>query len=135
MGAWGTGNFENDDALDWVADLESAEDFSPLQEVLNMITESEGYLESPDCSNALAAAEVIAAIISQDSTDERIQEEAYEFIEKHRGNVTDNLKAQAISSIQKIIENSELKDLWSETDEIETWLKTQNQLLTRLQIS
>lgn len=135
MGAWGTGNFENDDALDWVTELESAEDFSSLQEALNPITESEGYLEAPDCSNALAAAEVIAALMRQDLIDDSIPEEAREFIEKHRGDLPDELKSQAISSTQKIIEDSELKDLWAETDEIDTWIKTQNQLLARLQNS
>ena len=27
MGAWGIGNFENDDALDWLVDLEKSPDY------------------------------------------------------------------------------------------------------------
>lgn len=128
------GNFENDDALDWAADLEFAEDLKPLKEAFKVIDES-GYLEAPDCSNALAAAEIVSAIIHPKAVNENenFPEEAIDFVKSNSGDVPDNLVSESISSTQKVIESSELKELWSETDDLDKWLKIQEQLLHRLQ--
>lgn len=46
MGAWGYGSFENDDALDWLAELE---DVSQLEEALDaVITNGGEYIETGD---------------------------------------------------------------------------------------
>jgi hypothetical protein len=37
MGAWGEGNFENDDALDWLAGLEQAHDVSTVASALSAV--------------------------------------------------------------------------------------------------
>lgn len=62
MGAWGLESFENDDALDWLADLEQADDEQFLVETLTAAIEEAGYLEIGGASNAIAAAEVVAAL-------------------------------------------------------------------------
>ena len=61
MGAWGCRTFENDDASDWLYELYESDDFSIVEAALKSVT-SGGYLEAPDCCNALAAAEVVAAL-------------------------------------------------------------------------
>jgi hypothetical protein len=38
MGAWGIGNFDNDDASDWVYELEEVEDMSLVEATLETIT-------------------------------------------------------------------------------------------------
>jgi len=59
MGAWGHGNFVNDDALDSVIDLEKSTDTSLVVKALDDVIERAGdYPEAPECSVALAAAEV-----------------------------------------------------------------------------
>jgi hypothetical protein len=69
MGTWGIGTFDNDDALDWFEELE-AEGLqvagSAIQVVLDLSPE---YLESSVCANALAAAEVVAALRGRPSAD------------------------------------------------------------------
>ena len=62
MGAWGVGPFENDDASDWVYQLEGAEDLELVRGTLEAAANPQGYLEAPTCSEALAAAEVVAAL-------------------------------------------------------------------------
>ena len=63
MGAWGLGNFDNGDALDWVVDLKEPSGLGILEKPLSAVqTKSHGYLEAPECSIALAAAEVVAAL-------------------------------------------------------------------------
>ena len=58
MGAWGIGTFDNDDASDWPYDLEGSEGTVLIEESLDRVLAEEDYLESPDCANALAAAEM-----------------------------------------------------------------------------
>lgn len=62
MGARGCGSFENDDAADWVYELESggvAAVASALEQV-SSVAEDE-YLEAHEASAAMAAAEIVAA--------------------------------------------------------------------------
>ena len=62
MGAWGIGNFDNDDAADWVYELAESDGTDVLVAALEGAT-SEGYLEAPVSCAALAAAEVVAALL------------------------------------------------------------------------
>ncbi len=59
MGAWEVGNFGNDDASDWVDDLEDASGTKLLIQAFAAVEKTD-YAESPDCCVALAAAETIA---------------------------------------------------------------------------
>ena len=65
MGAWGTGPFDNDDAGDWVYELEQAGDLGFVRETLTTAAEAGDYLEMPDGNNAVAAAAVVAAALDQ----------------------------------------------------------------------
>ena len=64
MGAWGSGSFENDDASAWIADFCADPDKDLILDAFWAITEmnTSQYLEAPDCSIGLAAAEIIAAL-------------------------------------------------------------------------
>src|SRR6266849_7464272 len=62
MAAWGPGSFENDDAMDWVIGLAEGSGDAVLREALTPVARTDGrYLEAPDCSIAIAAAEAVAA--------------------------------------------------------------------------
>jgi hypothetical protein len=62
MGAWGSGHFENDEAMDWVWTLEHDTDGSALRAVLAPVAENRRTGEPPEveASLALAAAAVVA---------------------------------------------------------------------------
>ena len=62
MGAWGFGTFENDDAGDWLFDLEETNDLSLIEQTLTL---EDDYIEAPDGCNALAAAEIVAALMGK----------------------------------------------------------------------
>jgi hypothetical protein len=64
LGAWGSGSFENDDASDWLGAFCDAPDKELISDALSTVAEMDAdeYLEAPDCSVALAAAEVVAAL-------------------------------------------------------------------------
>src|SRR2546430_16610875 len=61
-GAWGDGNFENDDALDWVADCVKSATPVPVSAAIDGAVRSK-YIEAPEGSAAVAAAEVVAAAL------------------------------------------------------------------------
>lgn len=61
MGAWGTGNFANDDAMDWTYDLEESAGPDLLRETLETALANVAETRVMDVVMGLAAAEVVAA--------------------------------------------------------------------------
>ena len=59
MPGWGSGSFENDDAQDFLGELESLT-VDGVKQKLSHAADHEGYLEAPESSVAVAAAEVVA---------------------------------------------------------------------------
>jgi hypothetical protein len=132
MGAWGVGNFENDDALDWITELSDAEDSVLIEETLKAVTErGEEYLESPEACKALAAAEVIAALKNAGSGN--LPDEVKEWVGSHRQTTGNNLVSMARNAIEHIKTNSELQELWGETEQAKEWQGVLDDLMARLQ--
>ena len=59
-GAWGPGNFDNDDALDWAGQCVASKGASVIAATLQSALQA-GAIEAPDGAMAIAAAEVVAA--------------------------------------------------------------------------
>ena len=129
MGAWGTGSFENDDAMDWLAELERSGD-DALPTALSPVAEApeEALVEAPDAARALAAAEIVASAAGV--APDELPEEAVEWIAK-RGVPEPALVELALRAAKRVCNNSELKDLWDETGE-ETWTLAVRDLRYRL---
>jgi hypothetical protein len=66
MGAWGYGTFENDAALDWAGDFASDPSRRALSRTWETIRRA-GYIDADQAAAALAAAEVLAAMIGKPS--------------------------------------------------------------------
>jgi len=76
---WGPGIFENDDAMDWVYDLSDFETLSRVSNTLDVIVKNKNdHSDVTDCHIALAAAEVIAAMRGDATTE--LPEELEEWI-------------------------------------------------------
>ena len=131
MGAWGTGSFENDDALDWMGDLAESGDAAAVESALKVVAESTGYLEAPEGSAALAAAEVVAALRGQPAGD--LPEEVALFT-RGRARPSPELVATARAAVERVLQDSELRELWEETDDFETWQAGVADLVRRLQM-
>ena len=63
MGDWGYGPFDNDDAADWIYEVEASDGLGSVRTKLTQVLEVEGELESPDAHEGLAAAEILAIAI------------------------------------------------------------------------
>lgn len=130
MGAWSHEPFGNDDAGDWIYELEESTDFSVIESALSAITAHAGdYLEAPECSTALAAAEIVAALAGRPIAS--LPDGAAAWI-SGRQRPSDSLIAQAKSAVAAVLESSELQELWEESDDYSQWQTITKDLLTRL---
>ncbi|RUS49104.1 DUF4259 domain-containing protein [Cohnella sp. AR92] len=130
MGAWGHGNFDNDTVLDWLADLEETEDLSLIEEAIELALDGDSELDADTASIAIGAAEVLAALQNKPGADYE-DEELEEWIAKHKGEGR-HLLASARKALERIAEESELKELWEESEHFEEWLGAVKELAGRI---
>ena len=58
MGTWGVGSFGNDNAADWIWELEEADDLSVVEAAIARVLDGvDELVESPEAEEAIAAAE------------------------------------------------------------------------------
>ena len=130
MGAWGPGSFGNDDAMDWLADLVDGGGMDVVESAFHGVADAE-YLEAPEASSAVAAAEVVAALACRPPAE--LPDEAAEWVAAHGRPPGDRLVRQARAAVQRVRTDSELKDLWEEEgDAPNAWHAAVDDLLRRL---
>ena len=127
MGAWGTGSFENDEAVGWVAGLDAIT-LDELMRLLGRAADDSGYLEAAPARIAVAAGEVVAALNGSAAAGAPAGIVAWE-----RGCAcTPELKAAALRALDRVRRSSELKDLWMEADGLNEWSGAVRELQERL---
>jgi hypothetical protein len=132
MGAWGPGNFENDAALDWLADLNETGSAEIIRAALERVARaSEGaYLRTNVCCAALAAAEVVAA--ARGAPAKELPERVTEWVEAHPSDCTSMDAVVAREATSRIEAASELQELFDEGGRDEKWHRVLSELLHRL---
>ena len=130
MGAWGSGSFENDAALDWAGEVRSLDDVRAPFERLGEV--GSGFVDADLASEVIAAAETVAMLMgrrSGDFPDDLAAQLA------DAGKPDPQLYHQARSAVLKVMRNSELAELWqeaaAETSNNE-WLASLTGLIDRL---
>lgn len=129
MGTWGTGSFDNDDAGDWLDELASAKDISPIRRAIESVVDADGYLEAPQCQAAIAAAEILAALRGRRGPD--LPEPASSFLAR-RPTVPPDLIKKAAAALERVLGDSELHESWAEGDEHDAWATVVRELKSRL---
>ncbi len=132
MSAWNTGTFDNDDAADWLAELQATDDEAVLQAALEAADAGEGYLEAPEGARILCACELVAALTGQAASD--LPEMALEWVEQHSALDVSMLLPIARNGIDRVLAvDSELEELWRENaDEYSAWRQSVLTLKDRL---
>lgn len=130
MGAWGAGSFENDDAMDWIAGVAESRDRAAISTALDAAAGATGCLEAPECSEALAAAEVVAAGLGRPSGD--APEEVATVVAHFPSEKWSELLDLARRAVTRVRNESELRDLWKEADSLDEWLERVDELRARL---
>jgi hypothetical protein len=132
MGAWGHRNFENDEALDFVWEINE----SGVQTIREAITKvvnkpASEQLESPECTEALAAIEYVAAAKGNPSED--FPEESEIWLEKNGGKELLSIDSSLLlKAIERIKSSSELRELWDESEDAKEWYNILSGLEQRL---
>jgi hypothetical protein len=128
MGAWGTGPFENDDASDWVYEIEDG-GLDAIHDVLDATVD----IDAPGSevgSAAVAAAELVAVIAGQPGPP--LPDEVVALI-SDLGPVEPALVDAARAAVAHVRTEGELAELWAESDDHDAWLATLDDITRRLQ--
>jgi hypothetical protein len=129
MGAWGARAFENDAALDWLAELRS----EGVQETLTRVacTPADEYLDVDDGTSGLAAAEIVAATLPNGRSG--LPNEAMAWLAANGGTIGAREVALARRAVERVLaERSELRELWDETGTETEWHVDVHSLLSQL---
>jgi hypothetical protein len=135
MGAWGTGPFDNDAALDFLGDLADGpadEVTDGLHTAMTEVVDEPDYLEGPDVDAAVAAACLIAARIDP-SVPITVNGKAY--LDRLAFTVDEGLRDLAARVFVRALDatDNEWRALWAESDalaEVKTALAPYHTALT-----
>lgn len=135
MGTWSHESFGNDTANDWAYELEDATDFSVIEAALQVaLDEGDEYLDADLAMEAIAAVEVIAKRLGKGTQSDVYTEKVDQWLETISEQPSDGLLSLAKRVLERIVaDDSELKELWLESDEYELWLGNIQQLKNALQ--
>jgi hypothetical protein len=118
MGAWGEGLLENDDAMDWLADLEATGDGFTVRDALDDVatTPPDEYLDADVGQQALVAAELVAAAAGRPASGQPDYERIVAWARENPG------VAELLDLARRAVERadggeSEIRDLWLEEDD------------------
>jgi hypothetical protein len=123
MGAWGVLAFENDTAGDWVWELDDVDDLSLVDRALDDVeTISGGYLDSDTACIALAACEVLARLAGQTGYTSPGTAGVDAWVAANPLRPPPALLRRALAAIDRVIDDeSELRDVWTESDSADAW--------------
>lgn len=131
MGAWSHEPFGNDTANDWAYDLEETNDLSYIEAALDTVLEQGAdYLEAPAAEEAVGAVEVLAKLLGRGTQSDAYTEKIDSWVSSINQKPDSALLQKARQTIERILaEDSELLELWQESDEFDKWQSSMKKLL------
>ena len=131
MGAWAADSFSNDEALDWLLDFAETPTLEMLHDTLEFIVSADAEdLEAPDCAEAIAAAEIVAALNGKPAA--KIPDDLQTWLQTPHGLHARPLSGLARAAMQSIEKGSELQDLWDDSEFKLQWHAEMTDLIARL---
>ncbi len=135
MGSWNNKPFGNDTALDWFYDLEQSK--SPHEMILNTLNKvlQQNESDSSEEEEAIAAVSIIAS--SAEEPIKGCSAEIKSWINISGFSATSELKKLSVKALDHILNDSELHNLWEESDGLVAWekqlIKLKNELLQNIE--
>jgi hypothetical protein len=133
MPGWGTGSFENEDAQSFLGRLHSL-GIEDLRQILARAADQD-YLEASESGIAVAAAEVVAALVAvakEETASLSTPRQIFDWIRKSKAAAPPDLVDLARRAVERVRSNSELKDLWLEAEGLNEWSAALRQLEAKL---
>jgi ABC-type transporter Mla subunit MlaD len=135
MGTWAVDAFGNDYAQDWAEDLHETSNLDAVEDTLNTALDAAGELDAPFAAEALVAIEVLARLQGKGGAQTDDSAAVDQWVEarkpkvKHRADLADKA-ARALDRI--LAPDSELRQLWEESEHYSEWQAAVADLRTRL---
>ncbi|WP_248739703.1 DUF4259 domain-containing protein [Pseudomonas sp. MWU12-2029] len=121
MGTWSIHAFGNDEAADFAIELSESSDLDLIQSALEDVIAADEYLEAPEADRGIAAAAVLALLNGQEIPG-ALDEALSTWVKSQTTKPGSALLTKAQVVIERVLsENSELAELWIESDEYESW--------------
>jgi hypothetical protein len=134
MGAWGTGPFDNDDAVDFAAsldDLEPDDRTDAIREALADAAAETDYLERDTGGAAIAAAALVAAQYPDGEPVDPVHGPKQSMPE-----LPADLRPVAVQALTRVLaDESELFELWTDAPDGEAWFTMVAQLAEVLAVA
>jgi len=133
MPGWGTGSFDNEDAQRFLGELKAL-GIDDLRPILSRAADQEDYLEAREGSLAVAAAEVVAALVAiarDETASPAAPRQIFDWICKSKSGAPPDLVDLARRAVERVRTNSELKDLWLEAEGLNEWSASLRELEER----
>ncbi len=123
MGTWSHEPFGNDTAIDWAYELQDTKDFLLVEQAIERVLDSgPEYLDADLAVEAVAAAEIIAKALGRGTQSDAYTEEVDGWLNSVSAVPTLTLRSNAHQALSRILgPNSELKELWEESEDLERW--------------
>ena len=130
MGAWSHEPFGNDTANDWAYGLVETGDLGYVESALDGVLEvGDDYLDASVAEEAVAAIEVFAKLLGRSTQTDSYTEKVDMWVKTTKSKPTPALRLKAKQAIQRIMSvNSELRELWEESDDGAEWKAAMTQL-------
>jgi hypothetical protein len=144
MSTWAADAFGNDYALDWAQDLQETSSLEPLETSLDYVIENgAAEVEAPLAAEALAAADVLARLLGKPDEDADGPASVDAWVAQRRQKTTPRFEAQLAQLAAKAVQaiaivlapQSELNQLWQESEHYQEWLDAVAALQSRLSAS
>ncbi len=134
MGAWSEESFGNDMACDWAGMFSDNPSMACIEDTIDVVLNENEYLESDEACECIAACEVIARLKGNWGLRDAYSESIDNWVETSKENPNSNIVEKASNAIDRIMgENSELFELWSDSDEfLKSWTQKMNDLRARV---
>ena len=127
MGTWSNKPFGNDTASDWALRLVESTDDLAIKDALAL---PDSEIDAGDAERAIAAAAVVASAAADPLR--ALSNELKSWIRQHGYVPTKTVVNSAIKAVDAVMKDSELRDLWEESEAPEPWLRTTTTVRDRL---
>ncbi len=136
MGAWGSGIYENDDALELLEEVTGGGGLESVEAALGRVLEiGEDYLEAPEGSQGLAAADVVSRLRGRNVPADSGVAELELWLEDVDFFVGKATVEQARAAVARVMRKpSELMEVWAESGSLdEAWARAVALVARRLE--
>ena len=131
MAAWGAGLFEDDLTTGFIAEIVRPEGMAVLGRALAEARQTSGHLLYEPAIRALIAAEALAAFGGRPASVLPAELAAWA-AHGRAGEVPPALWPLAAAAVQRVMEDSEILELWARSEELGRWIAKVDDLLARL---